>query len=187
MYRAILVSMLVLVGVLEAMPAPDTDTPMLVPMGTVYEPLVPSTAPPTSVPQKPLQGPMVATTTVPPAPVVGPDTPCQEWVPLAVASGWPQDRVMLEKLMSIVWRESRCTVDAWNHSDPNGGSMGLLQVNRFWCLGSRYWPSGYLQAHGVLESCDDLLDPATNLRAGWVIYSYSYQRHGGDGWNPWKV
>lgn len=120
-------------------------------------------------------------------PLVRPDSPCQEWVPTAVDNGWPRDRQVVEKLVSIVWRESRCEADAWNRTDPNGGSIGLMQINMFWCKPSAYWPTGYLQAHGVLESCDELLDPAVNLMAGWVVYTYSYNRHGGDGWNPWKL
>jgi hypothetical protein len=188
MYRAIIIGMLVLVGVLEAVPAPESPAYTLVPRSTVYEPLVVvDTTHAPSVPETAPEGPMVATTVAVPVALVRPDSPCQEWVPLAVASGWPRDRAVIERLADIVWRESRCNPEAWNETDPNGGSMGLMQINRFWCQPSKYWPSGYLQAHGVLESCDELLDPATNLHAGWVIYSYSYQRNGGDGWNPWKV
>lgn len=120
-------------------------------------------------------------------PLVAHDSPCQEWVPLALASGWPKDRDVIEPLVNIMWRESRCNTGSWNQGDPNGGSRGLLQINGFWCQPSRYWPDGYLQAHGILETCDDLFDPAVNLRAGWALYNYSYNRHDGNGWHPWKV
>jgi hypothetical protein len=120
-------------------------------------------------------------------PLVAHDSPCQEWVTLAVASGWPKDRDVIEPLVNIMWRESRCNHDSYNPTDPNGGSRGLLQINGFWCQPSQYWPDGYLQAHGILKTCDDLFDPAVNLRAGWALYNYSYNRHDGNGWHPWKV
>ena len=152
-------------------------------VGTIPTPSVAQTAP---------EGPMVPDLTVPPTtvpvlPLVNPDSPCQEWVSTAVDNGWPEDREVIERMVAIMWRESRCQPDAYKADDPNGGSLGLLQINQFWCRPSTYWPSGYLQAHGVLDQCLELFDPSTNLRAGWVVYSYSYQRHGGNGWNPWKV
>ena len=150
------------------------------------------TIPTTSVAQTAPEGPMVPdlevpATTVPVLPLVNPDSPCQEWVETATNVGWPRDREVIERMVAIMWRESRCQPDAYKADDPNGGSLGLMQINQFWCLPSTYWPSGYLQAHGVLDQCMELFDPSTNLRAGWVVYSYSYQRHGGNGWNPWKV
>lgn len=181
-----------LVAMLDSAPPPElTVAP---PPSTVVQntrPVV-GTVPPTSVPQTAPQGPMVADLTVPPTttsvvPLVNPDSPCQEWVGTATNVGWPKDREVIERMVAIMWRESRCQADAFNADDPNGGSLGLLQINMFWCKPSAYWPDGYLQAHGVLEDCDQLFDPVVNLRASWVIYVYSYNRHGGDGWNPWKV
>lgn len=184
-----------LVAMLE--PAPPPDMTVAPPPSTVVQntrPVV-GTAPPTSVAETASEGPMVAdltvapatTTTVVPVPLVNPDSPCQEWVETATNVGWPKDREVIERMVAIMWRESRCQPDAFNANDPNGGSLGLLQINQFWCLPSAYWPDGYLQAHDVLEDCDQLFDPAVNLRASWVVYTYSYNRHGGNGWNPWKV
>jgi hypothetical protein len=169
-----------------ATPPPDLEP---IPVVTL-----PSTVPPTSVAlaaiyeairQDSGQDSAPSTAEIPVA-LVDPDSPCQEWVPLAIAQGWPQDREVIERLVNIMWRESRCNAGAYNPDDPNTGSYGLLQVNGYWCLPSKYWAEGWLQAQGVLDECSKLYDPAVNLRAAWLMYSYSSQRNGGDGWNPWK-
>lgn len=127
-----------------------------------------------------------STTTQIPVALVDPSSPCQEWVPLAVQMGWPQDREVIERLVNIMWRESRCQPGAYNATDPHGGSYGLLQLNGYWCSPSQYSSNGWLQDQGVLDVCSKLYDPATNLKAAWLMYSYSIQRNGGDGWNPWN-
>lgn len=161
---------------------PETATPTMVPTSTVY--------PTTSVAQTTTQAPLVANLEEAPPPswppLVGPDTPCQEWLPLALGQGWPTDRDTAEKLMSVMWRESRCLPQALNSDDPNGGSLGLLQINQFWCQPSRYTETGWLQDMDILSDCLELFDPATNLRAGVAIYEYSLNRHG-TGWHPWKT
>lgn len=104
---------------------------------------------------------------------------CAKWLDLAAGLGWQEDAMpMLERVM---WKESRCRPRSFNATDPNGGSIGLTQINRFWCLGSRYHPNGYLQAHGVLNTCDDLFNPATNLLAALAIYNYA------QGWSQWGL
>ena len=111
-----------------------------------------------------------------------PDAPkslCEQVFDTAKAIGWPADQLGL--LVAIAQRESRCQPDAFNASDPNGGSYGIMQINGFWCQPSRYWPNGYLQAHGLLTSCTDLYDRATNLRAALAIYRYS------NGWRAWSL
>lgn len=117
------------------------------------------------------------TTTLPP--LVGPDTPCQQWVPLALSVGWPADREIIERLLSIMWRESRCNFDSHYLVDPNGGSRGLMQINGFWC-------QKWLQQEGILQTCDQLFDPEINLRAAWAIYNYSVGKNN-NGWHPWRV
>lgn len=104
---------------------------------------------------------------------------CAEWLNLAIGLGWQAGNLpMLERVM---WRESRCQPHQLNATDPNGGSLGLTQVNRFWCLPSRYYPDGYLQAHGVLNTCDDLFNPTINLSAALAIYEYA------NGWSQWGL
>ena len=106
-----------------------------------------------------------------------PKTLCEQVFDTAKAIGWPADQ--LGMLVAIAMRESRCQPDAFNPSDPNGGSYGIMQINGFWCQPSRYWPNGYLQAYGLLTKCSDLYDRETNLRSALAIYRYS------NGWRAW--
>ena len=112
------------------------------------------------------------------------DMLCPEWAQLAVSVGWrEQDLAMLD---SVIHRESRCFT--WVHygKDPNGGSYGLTQINAYWCKPSQWYPMGYLQAFGVLETCDELYLPRTNLLSARLIWLYSDREHG-DGWLPWQA
>ena len=106
-------------------------------------------------------------------------TLCEQVFDTAKAIGWPADQ--LGMLVAIAQRESRCQLNAFNASDPNGGSYGIMQINGFWCQPSRYWPNGYLQAYGLLTKCTDLYDRETNLRAALAIYRYS------NGWRAWSL
>ena len=121
-------------------------------------------------------------TTKPPTPIVFPDTPCQEWAPLAVEAGWPPDPFMLDRLLKIMWRESRCTPTATSRDDDRG----LLQIHTgSWCRPNRYNEIGWLQAQGIIDSCVDLYDPLQNLQAARAIWLYSEAR--GDAWRPWAL
>jgi hypothetical protein len=115
---------------------------------------------------------------LPPHRSSAPDWRCDEWMPLAVDVGWPEDE--LPKLSYAIYRESRCHPDQHNADDPMGGSNGLVQINRFWCRPSKYWPDGWLQTQGVLDDCDELFDPETNLTAALAIWHNS-------GWGPWNL
>ena len=121
------------------------------------------------------QIPSTTLTTQPSAP----KSLCEQVFDTAKAIGWPADQ--LGMLVAIAQRESRCQPDAFNPSDPNGGSYGIMQINGFWCESSQYWPNGYLQAHGLLTSCTDLYDRETNLRAALAIFNYS------NGWRAWSL
>ena len=105
-------------------------------------------------------------------------TTCSQVATLAVAEGLPQAE--LETALRVAVRESRCTSDAFNATDTMGGSAGIYQVNFFWCKPSTYWPTGWLQAHGILQTCDELFDPVTNTKAMVAIWNNS-------GWLPWKT
>jgi hypothetical protein len=111
------------------------------------------------------------------------DAPCPEWHPTAIEAGWDTEHI--DRLGYIIWRESRCQPDAFNGTDPNGGSRGLVQINQYWCKQNRYNPAGWLQAQGVLTHCDDLHDPLVNLTAALAIYGYAEGR--GCGWSPWTT
>ena len=143
-------------GIALALPASPTSAPSrLVSPTTVYE-----ATPPTS--------------TTLPAYV----NTCTQVATLALAEGLPQDQ--LDTALKVAMRESRCTSDAFNPHDTNGGSYSIYQINGFWCRPNANWPTGWLQAKGIVETCSDLFDPTINTRAMVAIWRNS-------GWLPWKT
>ena len=149
--------------ILTPPPAPTADDLAPAPI-TVWQGLEPaSPTPPTTV----------VTT-----PITQPDA-CQTVFDMARHVGWPEHE--LTQLVAIAYRESRCNPDAFNPTDPNGGSAGVMQINYFWCKPSSYYANGYLQAHGLLRTCDDLFDLEDNLRSALAIYRYS------NGWRAWSL
>jgi hypothetical protein len=93
--------------------------------------------------------------------------------------GWAEQD--LTQLVAIAYRESRCNPAAFNPTDPNGGSAGVMQINYFWCKPSSYYANGYLQAYGLLRTCDDLFDLEDNSRSALAIFRYS------NGWRAWSL
>lgn len=124
------------------------------------------------------------TSTLPPALPVPIDAKCGGFWNLAREVGWQEEH--LPKLDYVIWRESRCTPNAFNALDPNGGSAGLTQINYFWTSKTRYYPRGYLQTQNVLRDKRELFDARTNLAAALVIFDYSEEVNG-CGWKPWLV
>jgi len=116
--------------------------------------------------------PVIPTTTLKTA-LIG----CDAVFEMARYVGW--DESQLTTLIAVAQRESRCQPDAFNKADTVGQSYGVLQVNDFWCKPSRYYKQGYMQALALLDTCQDLFDLETNLRAGLAIYRYS------NGWRAW--
>jgi hypothetical protein len=88
--------------------------------------------------------------------------------------------------LRVMHKESRCIYTVFNPNDPNGGSIGLMQINMFWCKPSRYFKDGWLQSQNIVDDCDDLYVPLTNLKAAKAIYDYSVERNG-NGWQPWGL
>lgn len=142
-------------------PPKAVEAPVVVSYGlaTLPDPTTTIAAPTTT------QGPIL--------PLVGPDTPCQEWIPEAVAAGWPADRELLETLMSIIWRESRCQPDAWN-----GHDAGLTQINQI--------HTAWIAELGLGDHPEAMFDPALNLEFAWKLYS-SREAKGLCGWKPWSL
>jgi len=103
---------------------------------------------------------------------------CTQVATLALAEGLPPSE--LETALKVAVRESRCTSDAFNPHDTNGGSYSIYQINGYWCRPNQYWPTGWLQAKGIVETCSDLFDPTVNTRAMVAIWRNS-------GWLPWKT
>lgn len=110
---------------------------------------------------------------------------CPQWWPSAIEAGWRWAE--MPTVDFIIHRESRCQTDAHNTTLNRDGStdLGLMQINdRSWCLPNRWNPYGWLQAQGIIDTCGDLFDPATNLRAARAIYEYA-ERTSGRGFGPW--
>jgi hypothetical protein len=119
------------------------------------------------------------TSTVPvTTPITQPDA-CQTVFDMARHVGWAEHD--LTQLVAIAYRESRCNPAAFNPTDPNGGSAGVMQINYFWCKPSSYYANGYLQAYGLLRTCDDLFNLENNLRSALAIFRYS------NGWRAWSL
>jgi hypothetical protein len=97
-----------------------------------------------------------------------------QFAALAVNLGWPVSEY--DTLVKVITRESNGIAISHNIKDPMTGSYGLMQINGFWCHGA----NSYLQKAGLLTSCEMLLDPQINLRAGLIIFTRS-------GWSPWKT
>ena len=98
----------------------------------------------------------------------------EQFAALAVNLGWPVEEY--KKLVMVITRESNGIATSHNTKDPITGSYGLMQINGFWCNGA----NSFLQKAGLLTSCEMLLDPQINLRAGLIIYTRS-------GWSPWRT
>ena len=107
-------------------------------------------------------------------------TLCGQVFSMAKAVGWPIEE--LTTVVAVSMRESHCNPKAHNTTLNRDKStdIGAMQINdKTWCLPSKYWPKGYLQAYGLLTNCNDLFDLETNLRAALNIYRYS------EGWRAW--
>jgi hypothetical protein len=129
--------------------------------------------------------PQTTTTTVP----VPTDALCPQWWPLAIDAGWTPD--LLPTLDYVIHRESRCQPEAHNTTlnRDKSADIGLTQINdRSWCLGTRWYPNGYLQTIGILPTvgCNELFDPYLNLKAAKALYDYSL-RENKNGWQPWSI
>ena len=101
-------------------------------------------------------------------------TAAEQFAALAVNLGWPVEEYAT--LAKVIQRESNGIAIAVNPNDPMTGSYGLMQINGFWCKGE----NSFLQKAGLITSCEMLLDPKTNLRAGLIIFTRS-------GWSPWRT
>ena len=78
----------------------------------------------------------------------------------------PDEAALLDR---IAWHESRCIADIRGDL-TKGVSHGILQIHGpSWCEPNRWWPRGYLQAKGVLDTCADLYDPVVAVIAAKFI------------------
>lgn len=95
---------------------------------------------------------------------------CGEWHDLAIDVGWPEEE--WQTLSTVIWKESRCTVDAWN-----GHDAGLTQINQI--------HSEWLSQMG-LSHPNDMFDPRLNLEFAYKLWS-GREEQGKCGWKPWSI
>jgi hypothetical protein len=129
---------------------------------------------PVTPPVTVILAPVIATTTT----TLVPLTDCQYALQLASKAGWPLTE--MGTVARIIYRESGCKADAFNAQDTAGGSYGLYQINGYWCRPNKYWPIGWLQAQGILQTCNDLFDPVVNTNSAIAIWHNS-------GYGPWAL
>ena len=118
---------------------------------------------------------------IPVAPTTGtfpPLTDCQYALQLARQAGWPLTE--MGTVARILYRESGCKADAYNAKDTQGGSYGYYQINGYWCRPNKYWPIGWLQAKGLVTTCNDLFNPIVNTNSALAIWHNS-------GYGPWAL
>lgn len=112
---------------------------------------------------------------------------CPEWRGLVESYGVTKEQ--LPFVMRIIYRESRCNADAINDTKNRDGSIdyGLAQINdKTWCLPTRYSSRGWLQERRIVQTCRDLLDAETNVRALVALMAYSSDRTGCP-FTPWLL
>lgn len=88
---------------------------------------------------------------------------CGEWHDLAIQVGWPEEEWSF--LSQVIWRESRCQVEAWN-----GADAGLTQINKV----HTKWLSDMGWNHP-----EDMFDAEKNLTFALRLWESS-------GWKPWR-
>lgn len=99
---------------------------------------------------------------------------------IAKRIGWDKTR----RVDYVMWRESKCNPRAINPDDPYGGSLGLFQINQYWCKPSKSTGDGILVSWNILDTCKELYRPSVAADAFAAIYEY-VDAHYGDGWIPW--
>jgi hypothetical protein len=120
--------------------------------------------------------PLETSTTLPQLAQIDPDTKCQEWLPLAVEMGWPNETHVLQKLGQVMWKESRCQAISADSEWFNGHDYGLTQINQIheeW-LSEMGW------------TLDDMAIPSSNLRFAFLLWN-SREEAGKCGWQPWSL
>jgi hypothetical protein len=131
----------------------------------------------------------LTTTTVPTQPTttvayVDPATKCQEWFPIAVSVGWPNDTETLQKLGRLIWKETRCLNITPLSTDPelakrfNGHDYGLVQANEI----HTRWAEELFN----MPFEESMSDPTLNLRFGFLLYDATAET-GACGWKHWRM
>lgn len=95
---------------------------------------------------------------------------CGEFHDLAISVGWTENE--WTKLSRVMWKESRCTTNAWN-----GHDAGLTQINQI--------HTDWLSEMGFKHP-DDMFDPTKNLTFAYRLW-HGREENGQCGWTPWSI
>jgi len=114
-------------------------------------------------------------TTVVPVPT---ETKCQEWFPIAISVGWPNNPETLEKLGRLLWKETRCLNVSYTHPQFNGHDHGVAQISQI--------HRKYVEQLFAMPMEESMSDPTLNLRFAFLLYS-DIAETGGCGWKPWSL
>jgi hypothetical protein len=112
------------------------------------------------------------------------ETKCQEWFPVAISVGWPNNTETLQKLGRLLWKETRCLNITPLSSDPeladrfNGHDHGVAQINEI--------HTKYVEQVFNMPFAEAMSDPTLNLRFAYLLYS-DIAEGGGCGWKPWRL
>lgn len=129
---------------------------------------------PANAPTRPSNASKTTTPTTTPSTV----KTCLQWAEYGRQFGWPESEIAT--LTVIMGRESGCQPEAIG---DYGASRGLLQLHcPTWVEPSKYWPTGWANAHGFNVTCNDLHNPDTNLAIGFLIWA-GVEGSSGGWWN----
>ena len=103
---------------------------------------------------------------------------CQEWFPIAISVGWPNNPETLEKLGRLLWKETRCQNVSYSHPSFNGHDHGVAQINEI--------HRAYVEQLFNMPMEESMSDPTLNLRFAFLLYS-DIAEGGGCGWKPWRL
>jgi hypothetical protein len=95
---------------------------------------------------------------------------CTAFVRAAATQGW---RLHIAELERIAWRESRCQSRTTNLNENGTTDWGILQINDV--------NIPHLRRAGIIETPDDLFDPAVSARAARSM------RHRDGGFCSWQA
>lgn len=107
------------------------------------------------------------------------DTHCQEWFPIAIEVGWPNDPAVLIKLGQLLFKETRCQNIVAGDPRFNGHDWGPAQINE---PSHRAWVEQLFN----MPFEEAMADPTLNLRFAFLLYD-SIEETGGCGWRPWSL
>lgn len=118
---------------------------------------------------------VTTTTTMPPEPsttttVTPLPKTCLEYLTDALNAGWPVDES--PTIIHVMYRESRCSPNAFNEHDSAGGSRGLFQMNGVHLQ--------WLKDAGLITTLDDLYNPQINIVAALHLWRMV-------GWSAWDA